>query len=71
MAKTPDPIPERPEPRLWRRHLIERQRVAMQANPKADPVMARAAVLPQVLSAARTRFPADFPAIAAALGATA
>lgn len=65
----PEPIPERPEPRLWKRLLIDRQRVAMQANPMADPMMARSAVLPGVLAAARTRFPTEYPQIAAALGA--
>lgn len=64
-----EPVPDRPEGRLWKRYLIDRQRLAMQANPQADPIAARAAVLPAVLAAARSRFPGEYSAIVAALGA--
>jgi hypothetical protein len=67
---TPVPLPEKADPRLWRWHLIMLQGAAMKANPAADPIAARSAVLPGVLSAARSRFPADYPTIAAALGAS-
>lgn len=64
-----NPIPATADPRLWRRHQINRQSAAMAMDPKLDPKMAKAMTMPQTLAAARLRFPIEYSRIAQALGA--